>query len=270
MPADINKQTIIQVVHGVQTTDNPDDLNQHEDIRKLIDRALAGTHFDFSTEMYRYEQLNDKVTALFERLASALFNNVIAAKVTAEVVELVGDVVINLADGSTATQIRQGLKNRILEHFDNGNPCYVVAHSLGTIYAFDVINELMKDKALFQQRDRSTWPVQGFVTFGSPIGLDIFRKNGRESIVGLGFGVPYFVWKNYWDVSDPVVSGNVFGMPRTPTKKIAENYMKNSDRQGWFCQDFATYTGKTWLPAHTAYWNDFTVGQGLVSMFPRV
>ena len=67
------------------------------------------------------------------------------ARVARQALELVGDVVIALRNSSTAHEIRAGLRKRILEIYDRGAPCYVLAHSLGSIYAFDVLNALIRD-----------------------------------------------------------------------------------------------------------------------------
>ena len=177
----------------------------------------------------------------------------------------VGDVVISLSKNSTANKIRKGLKDKILKYYQNGNPLYIVAHSLGTVYAFDVVNELIADNNYFDRNDPLNWPVQGMITLGSPLGLRMFKSTGRNNARNLGDGQFNFKWMNYFDVNDPVVSGDIFGK-RLNNYKIAENYRKGTASQGWFIRDYPTDTGKTWLLAHTAYWNVAAVGEGLVNM----
>ena len=88
------------------------------------------------------------------------------------------------------------MKERILEVYEDGNPCYVVAHSLGSIYALDVVNELIRDSNYFDRSNRKQWPVQGLVTIGSPLGLSIFKRN---KVASLGEGRNFLRWMNYWD-----------------------------------------------------------------------
>ncbi|MCK5665359.1 MAG: hypothetical protein KAI17_17850, partial [Thiotrichaceae bacterium] len=180
-------------------------------------------------------------------------------------IDVVGDVVISLSKNSTANKIRKGLKDKILKYYQNGNPLYIVAHSLGTVYAFDVVNELIADNNYFDRNDPLNWPVQGMITLGSPLGLRMFKSTGRNNARNLGDGQFNFKWMNYFDVNDPVVSGDIFGK-RLNNYKIAENYRKGTASQGWFIRDYPTDTGKTWLLAHTAYWNVAAVGEGLVNM----
>jgi hypothetical protein len=81
-----------------------------------------------------------------------------------------------------------------------------VAHSLGSIYAFDVLNSLIGDGEHFDPGSRKTWPIQGLLTLGSPIGLDMFKVTGRNSIRDFGLGdkcaarILQYVDINYADV----------------------------------------------------------------------
>ena len=57
---------------------------------------------------------------------------------------------------------------------------------------------------LFDRNFRSTWPVRGLLTIGSPIGLKMFQKTGRDSAHDLGEGHKFLRWLNIWDPNDPV------------------------------------------------------------------
>jgi hypothetical protein len=254
----------ILVVHGVQAGSN-DGLDNDERVRELVQRRLGSTPIDFTVDLYRYENINDAAQNKWKRLIQLITSNPIGSKLAQSALDLVGDVVINLADGATARQIRKGLRETLIETYENGNPCYVVAHSLGSIYAFDVINELMKDGDYFDRGSRKTWPVQGLVTIGSPIGLGMFRVAGRRSVAMLGTGNKWFKWLNYWDRTDPVVSGKIFGT-QLRGFEIAEKFTSSNTRQGWVIQDITIDTGKSWLLAHVAYWDSPAFGDGLFSV----
>ena len=263
MSVNPNKKRILLAVHGVQVGADKDQ-KQDKWIKSLVDNRIGSLPLKYSTDLYRYEDKNDQVIKQAKQLMKLIGKSPVGNALASLLIDMVGDVVISLADGDVAQQIREGLKQKIMTVYNAGHPCYIVAHSLGSIYAFDVINELIKDDNLFHRSSRKTWPVQGLMTFGSPIGLEMFRK-GRGAVSSLGPGTKLFRWKNYWDRNDPVVSGSIFGK-QISGFEIAEKYMLSSLDQGWFIKDIPVDTGKNWLPAHTAYWEDAKVGDGLVSL----
>lgn len=263
MPVDPIKKRKVLVIHGVQRgTDK--DQDQDKKIKSLIDNRLGNLPVSFSTELYRYEDINDKAIRPAKALMRLIGKTPIAQKLSEEILDIVGDVVLSLSNGSVAAQIREGFKARIMKNFDAGHPCYIVAHSLGSIYAIDVINELIVEQNLFDRKSRRTWPVQGIITIGSPIGLSMFRKN-RTAVSQLGDGTKLLRWVNYWDRTDPIVSGNIFGA-RLSQFEIAESYMNGNAEQGWHIRDVPVDTGKRWLLSHIAYWEDAKVGDGLVDL----
>lgn len=252
----------VLVVHGVQMGDD-DDQHQDEQIQQNIEGRLGGIPLEFESEMYTYEDLNDAAQKKWKRLLKLLASGPVGV-VAEKALDLVGDVVTAKLDTSTAHEIRQGLRQKILDIYEEGNPCYLVAHSLGSIYAFDVVNALMREKKLFDRASRKTWPIQGLVTLGSPIGIGMFRK-GRTQVAKLGEGTKWFRWINYWDRTDPVVSGSIFGK-QISGYDIAEKYRKDDPKQGWIIRDKPLDTGRTWLLAHVAYWDHPVVGDGLADL----
>lgn len=264
MPVDPKLPRKILVVHGVQTGTDAD-LDQDRLIDALIKSRLGNIPLSCKCTLYRYENINDEAQKNFKRLTDMLVKNPIGQVVGKEVLDIVGDVVISLDNSKTANTIRQGLKQAIIDIFNAGNPCYIVAHSLGSIYVFDVLNQLIADGQYFDRNSRKTWPVQGLLTIGSPIGLNMFRITGRNQINDFGLGDKWFRWLNIWDHNDPVVSGNIFGQ-YLPQYKIAESFLTSDPKQGWVIRDIAADTGKAWLMAHTAYWHSPVVGDKLVDM----
>ncbi len=261
MAVDPQKPRKILVVHGVQTGTDADQ-NQHELIRELVADRLNGIPLNFETDIYRYENINDTAQQSLRNLLS-LFLNQLKLRTPADfLADLVGDVVLALEDGSTAQQIRAGLRRRVEETFAEGNPLYILAHSLGSIYAFDVINELIKTAGYFDRNSRRTWPVQGFVSIGSPIGLSLFN---RTKVERLGAGTRYLRWSNYWDRTDPIVSGSIFGLP-AQGYNIAERFTDNTVTSGWFIQDHVVDIGSAWLMAHVGYWHHAAIGDDLATM----
>lgn len=263
MAVDPTKPRTVLVIHGVHTGGNAD-LNQHQLIQQLLENRLGNMPLKFTTDLFRYEDLNDQAQSKYQKLVKLIVANPVGQALASTAIDLIGDVVTARLDTSTAAKIRQGFKEKILEIFNAGNPCYVVAHSLGSIYAFDVINDLMAEEAFFERQSRRTWPVQGLITLGSPIGLSMFNK-GRKTVHALGEGDKMFRWVNYWDRTDPLVSGKMFGQNLTGYE-IAEKYRSPSPKQGWVIRDRPVDTGKVWLLAHVAYWDNPMVGDGLFDM----
>lgn len=252
----------VLVIHGVQIGED-EDQHQDEQIQRNIEGRLAGVPLEFESELYTYEDLNDEAQRKWKRLLKILVSGPVGV-VAEKALDLVGDVVTAKLDTSTAHKIRQGLRQRILDIYEEGNPCYLVAHSLGSIYAFDVVNELIREKELFKRTSRKSWPIQGLVTLGSPIGVSLFRK-GRTRVAKLGDGTKWFRWINYWDRTDPVVSGAIFGK-QVSGYDIAEKYRKEDPKQGWIIRDKPLDTGRTWLLSHVAYWDHPVVGDGLADL----
>jgi len=160
MPVDPGKPRKVLVVHGVQSGTDVD-LDQDRLVAALIEARLGGLPLQYEVDLCRYENINDRALAKFKRLIGLIAATPLNAAVAGAVLDLVGDVVVALADDSTANTIRAGLRKPIFETYELGQPCYVVAHSLGSIYAFDVINELMKTSAYFDRGSGKSWPVQG-------------------------------------------------------------------------------------------------------------
>lgn len=263
MSVDSAKPRRILVVHGVEAGTD-EDQHQDEDIKKLVETRLNGAPLDFETAMYRYEGVNDKAQRRRRTVFSLFRKNILEEESVDIASDIVGDVVIALKDGSTAYTIRQGLVDRIEETYEEGNPLYLLAHSLGSIYAFDAVNQLIDTNGYFDRDDRKTWPVQGLVTIGSPIGLRMFKRNKIKPL-GEGTKSRFLRWINYWDRTDPVVSGSFYGKPNEGYT-IAERFATDDADCGWLIQDKVVDVGRAWLEAHVGYWSHPGLGDDLVSL----
>jgi hypothetical protein len=264
MTVSVEKKPVILVVHGVQLGEDQN-LQQDRYIKELVQSRLAGHAFEFEVDLYCYENLNDSAQQKLKQLSKLIIQSPISSILATSALDIVGDVVISLSKNSTANEIRDKLKEKILHYFELGNPLYLLAHSLGSVYCFDVLNELMSQPDYFKRDDPLCWPVQGILTIGSPLGLTLFKQTGRDKAAMLGLGEYNFKWLNYFDVNDPIVSGSLFGTALESTT-VAEQFKQNLPDFGWYIQDYPVVTGKTWLLAHTAYWQNPMVGDGLVNM----
>ena len=276
MPVDFRKPAHVVVVHGVQTGEDQD-IESDRQIRSLINRSLLDSHVekDFLVKGYLYEDINDDAQKLYQLIGKALTSGKpLVGKALATVIDGAGDVITAAKDTSTAQLIRQGLREMILESYRSKNQVVVVAHSLGTIYALDVINELIDSTRYFKGDERITWPVQGLVTMGSPLGLSldlggvrIFEKRKIRKIEGAEFNL--LPWHNYYNRLDPVVSGHVFGTPVDidgAKGPVEARYGPSVLASNWLLKGHVVVSGAQWLFAHTAYWNNPAIGDNLVDM----
>ncbi len=276
MPVDFRKPAHVVVVHGVQSGED-EDIKSEQQIRSLINRSLAESHIEkeFLVKGYLYEDINDNAQQLYQGIAKAITSGKpLVGKAFETVIDLVGDVVTAAKNTSTAHLIRKGLQNTILESYRSKNQVVVVAHSLGTIYALDVINKLITMTNYFKGDDRNSWPVQGLITIGSPLGLGleiggvkIFEKRRINSIENAEFNlVP---WHNYYNRLDPVVSGSIFGAPveiEGAKGPVEARYGPSVLGASWLLQGHVVTSGAQWLLAHSTYWSNPAIGDNLIDM----
>lgn len=278
MPVDLAKPPHLLVVHGVQRAKGRS-VKLDRAVAKLVADALAacGISEEFRVRQYVYEQRKDRhPTVQLGKLVSLALTRgrPLAGLALATAVDLVGDVLLSVADGSTARAVRAGLKAAILESHAAGHRVLVVAHSLGTVYALQAINELIAESPQhFTGEDRRRWATQGLVTLGSPLGLD-FRLLGlhifpRIPLAPLPAASERFPWHNFFSRHDPVVTGRVFGecMICTETESPVERrYRDHTDAAGWLLNGHHVRTRTRWTTAHSAYWTAPAVGERLVGM----
>ena len=111
MPVDPTLPRTVLVIHGVQLGVD-EDQNQNEMIKKNIEGRLGGVPLQFETQMFQYEALNDQAQKKWKKLLILLAPTPVGV-----------------------------IAKKALDIYEAGNPCYLVAHSLGSIYAFDVVNQ---------------------------------------------------------------------------------------------------------------------------------
>jgi len=275
MSVDFSKKPHILAVHGVQTGTDAS-ITSDQQIRELVDRSLSdiGLQKDYKVSGFLYEDINDEAQKFYKYFASAITGGKpLVGKALKSVIDVAGDVVTAANNTSTAGKIRKKLRTQILKSYKSGNQLIIVAHSLGTIYALDVICELMASNSYFKGDDITTWPVQGYVSMGSPLGLDlnilglpVFAKRNIET---LDAAASVFPWHNYYNRLDPIVSGNVFGKPiivdgsKGPVEK---RYGDDAMIAKWLLQGHAITSGNQWVFAHTAYWRNPKIGDQLANM----
>lgn len=268
---DPKKDIHVLVVHGVQASTD-DKLKQDVWIRDMMIRNLNGAPINFDVSLFKYENINNANQTQFincmNMVTSALTSQISIWGVPSavnwgisKVGSLVDDVLIAVdREGATAQLIKNNLKAAIVNLFNQGRPVYLVAHSLGTIYAYWALSELLRDPRYFDPKSKRSWPVQAFFTLGSPLVLKMFGAKACLPFTGASFPSP-FIWYNFYDLADPIITGSAFGI-------LDYNFVgvERFIADGFFIDDLKIDTGKAWLFAHTAYWKNEIVGQALTNM----
>jgi hypothetical protein len=273
MALDFSNPKKILIIHGVQRGDN-DDQTQDSVIKASVENQLDSLGLPFSVDIFKYEDINDQATGLLQRALSALTGNIISGWAVEGAVDIIGDVAIALSEGDTYDEIKAGFRSKILESYEKGEPLFVVAHSLGSIYAFDVINELMKEDGVFLHNQVETRPVSGLITIGSPLALDLFERDWQDmtNLVPANQAIDdnfrLFPWRNYWDPTDPIVSGSIVGLPWNE-RQFKEKFGDKPFDLGWDVRSRSVITGKAHILAHTAYWTDPGVALGIRQLIVR-
>ncbi|MCL6416819.1 hypothetical protein MIB92_14255 [Aestuariirhabdus sp. Z084] len=276
MSIDFKRPAHVIVVHGVQTGED-ENIHSDQQIRSLINRSLVDSHLEkeFLVKGYLYENINDQAQEFYQLIAKTITRgSPLTGTMLNKFIDVAGDVVTAAKNTSTAHKIRKGLREIILDSYRSKNQVVVVAHSLGTIYALDVINEIIRNSRYYKGDDRTTWPVQGLLTMGSPLGLgltisgiNIFDKRKINSIENAEFSL--LPWHNYYNRLDPIVSGSLFGTPTeidSSKGPVEQRYGPSVLASNWLLQGHVVTSGEQWLFAHVSYWNNPAIGDKLVDM----
>jgi hypothetical protein len=261
------------VVHGVQLGSDKD-IQSAEQIQKLIQNTMNNipTTKEFETIGVKYEDDNDEAQQPYQWLLKALtLESPIIGSALTKITDIVADVITASKGSKLAGKIREKIKDQIILSHNNGHSVYLVAHSLGTVYCLDAIRELMEEGDYFKGDDVTTWPVRGFITLGSPLGLtEIFKPRSLPLLDESKY--KKFIWHNFYHPLDPVVSGNIFGAPlsgecaKSPVEYI---YQELAEASKWHLQGHRTVANKQWLFAHMSYWDEPVVGDILYDMVWR-
>ena len=209
MAVDFEQPPVALIIHGVQTGDD-NDMRQHTHVEANLRRLLENPElheddvFPFSTDIFKYEDINDDAAYLVRRVLATLTGNSIAGWVVDKAADLVGDVLIALTGGDTYDEIKQGFTAKIEEIHDTGRPVYIVAHSLGSFYAHEVLNDMFAAHR-FAKSDKAEWPVPW-------PGDDRFATRPRTFPAQCGNVEPPQDWRQR-QVATPVSMEELLGCP---------------------------------------------------------
>jgi len=116
----------------------------------------------------------------------------------AHVEKLLGVSFEDLADYYAKKDVRDNMRSRLRDVLQThqGKTIFLVAHSMGTIIAYDVLRELERRPEMPQ--------VDHFVTLGSPLGLPIVTLKIREQFGLARIPLKAKRWTNFADPGDKV------------------------------------------------------------------
>lgn len=183
----------------------------------------------------------------------------------AEVADMAADVFIY--DGITRTQrIKKVVLAQILAARDqSGRGVILHGNSLGSVVGLDIIADLIEAGEIGADVPRKDWPIRGFLSTGSPLALDVPFITGYADRANrlrrlLPAKLTGFPWLNLYDSSDPVASGNLFGLASDPSL-LANLRGYRLLRLTDLSPDAGFH-----IRAQTEYWGHPTVAQHVVAL----
>jgi len=234
-----DKRLPVVVVHGVGSGSNKDRAGFSKNLSNAVHEVSrpvtrVGEHEPIKNaegpapnngiywEEALWENENQTAEQAINALTSLANLSIPAAWLTGKILDIVSDVPLYL--GVTGDEIRRVVKPVIQRHPN----CVVVAHSLGSVIAADVLRQAQMDDNF------ASMPISGLITLGSP--LNLLRM--RNPMTG-----PFpFRWYNLYYPHDAVVIGNDLDPAIFPG-----------------VHNLALNISETPIVSHTSYWSSATV-----------
>jgi len=192
----------------------------------------------------------------------------------------VGDIIAYASEPANRNGIREKVWERIQSTCENG-PYSILAHSLGSIIAFDFMYKLfVKGVPLFETEAEKKKRENGkrteedeirivlyqknfrhLFTFGSPIGLFLLRQGDlwldkEKPFSGLINPVPKrHTWFNFYDRQD---------LAAYPLRDLFDANRRNRSRP---LEDIEVQTGNLIYNSHTNYWENKTMARKIAAAF---
>lgn len=183
-----------------------------------------------------------------------------------------GDIIAYTAENDN------GIRNKVWAEMypiiTNDEPYSIIAHSLGSVIAFDYLYKLFdKSEPLYdtpgltaEQMENCKTSFRHFVTMGSPIGLFLLRQGKLWSGTNPAFSTVVNPvqnqdgierqWLNFYDKQDIVAY---------PLQDIMKRNQQNIALPIDICVD----TGDLIMNSHTGYWSNMEVADDIAAIFSR-
>ncbi|MBN2717195.1 MAG: hypothetical protein JXX14_15185 [Deltaproteobacteria bacterium] len=253
----------VSFIHGIQIGGDANVTGYSKRLQGGIRTRDKVTLADDQIHETLWADVSEAVTEKYEKLAKLIGDALLARIPLAgnglkAAVDLLGDVVV-YRNSEHAKKIRKRVREQLPQN------SVVVAHSLGSVIAFDILQEDIED-GKYKSADRNTWPFHSLITFGSPLNLKMFFRDNdshRNKNFSKDFGA-WFYWYNLSDRHDPIVSGNVLGISKTPM--LEQRYQDHAPHLN--VKDGFINTGYH-ISAHMNYWSHPIVTARVASQITR-
>lgn len=155
------------------------------------------------------------------------------------------DMLADVAAYEHSARKRRAIHKRLTSALAAAPGCILVAHSLGSVVALDVVALTLSNPL-----------PHALVTMGSPLGIDSpalsFRWRAQWSSILSGR------WLDVWSDADPIVTGRLCGVP------IVQG-CDGLQSAGYPCHSRQVDIGQT-PAAHTAYWDSPQVAAWILEL----
>ena len=234
----------VVIVHGVQTGDDLSAVGGPKKMEQTLTSFVAN-RAEFSVAYPAYEHLNEEAQSSIKLINKLILSrlNKPAEMVVDKLIDIVGDVY-----GYEKTGVGEKIRDFVRAEIEKHPNCILLGHSLGSVVSFDILMDMFGE-GLFKGKKITEWPVRSFITFGSPLALDMFSKK-RQLLNHEGNET--FYWFNYSDRNDPVISGNIFGNEFKSNNMLRDAYQDPSGNT--LIEDYQVETGFHLL-SHVNYWD---------------
>lgn len=180
-----------------------------------------------------------------------------------------GDVVAYVSENDN--HIRSTVWSQIEPELKKGIPYTIIAHSLGSIIAFDYLFDLFERNKLFDpiNQDEETIKTlqknfRNFFTLGSPVGLFILRKgelwmeNNKFKEIKNPVKDDGRIWLNFYDDQDIIAF---------PLERLFAQNPVNASRS---LKDIPVETGNLVANSHTNYWQNSKVAEEIAKALAEI
>jgi hypothetical protein len=189
-----------------------------------------------------------------------------------------GDIIAYVSEDVNFIRRRvwQGMWPALRQPLLEGASYSLIAHSLGSVIAFDYVFNLLVQGELFipntepviesvdlptpDEMNLLKKQMRHLFTFGSPIGLFMLRKgelwmtgNPFEQLIN-PLQVEGQVWLNFWDSEDPIAY------------PLSELFQLNPSNQGSQLIDIPVETGFLIVDSHTKYWENTQIAKEVMKV----
>ena len=199
-------------IHGIGSQPDEDFLNASwsqatkQQVKVVRWSDITEDNLDIAKEIAPINALVDEVMKKYPQTWLAPFYSATVVK------RAIMDVVLYVKVPAIRERVKQRLHKALSAYVMSPIRPIILAHSLGSVIAYEVMRERMNDTA-------------SLITIGSPLGMELLKANMPKLIIPAGIDK----WHNFADRLDPVALDSTLQNDFL-TDKILDFEVKNLDR----------------------------------------